>query len=59
MDNYPDGLTASDWRHIEGAADCEEQGHKYDRAGYCRECGEDRSDDDTVMMERVEGLYEE
>ena len=45
MSNYPDGMTASDWRHVEGVPDCAEQGHQYNRAGYCRECGEPDYDD--------------
>ena len=51
MSNYPDGMTASDWRHVEGdprndiVASCEEQGHQYNRAGYCQECGEPDYDD--------------
>lgn len=46
MSNYPDGMTASDWRVVEGVPSCEEQGHQYDRAGYCQECGEPDYDHD-------------
>jgi hypothetical protein len=40
MSNYPDGMTARDWQHIEGVPDCEEQGHWFNRQGFCRQCGQ-------------------
>ena len=52
MDNYPDGMTARDWQHIEGVQDCEEQGHRYKSNGYCRECGE--MDYESIMPRELE-----
>ena len=38
MSNYPDGMTAHDWQHING--ECDEGQHNVNRYGQCRDCGE-------------------
>jgi len=54
VSNYPDGMTASDWRHVEGEPDCEEQGHRFHRRdGRCIDCGvEDENFDPDAKRDR-------
>tara|TARA_R110002020_G_scaffold23945_1_gene79240 strand:- start:113 stop:316 length:204 start_codon:yes stop_codon:yes gene_type:complete len=44
MSNYPDGMTASDWRHLDGGPECVECGAEQNQEdienGICWNCEE-------------------